>query len=390
METTTEFDVRVTDSDGKVGSTRTTVSTQSTITSTGLFTPSAVVPIAATSNKDNVGMIAGATLGALVIIALGLGALFLMKRRRRQIERNQEMMFPEFTQRDMNGAQPVTVHRKPIPPTMSAVSGTSTVRNSGGLPTSSDPFSDASAIGPSALPMIMTSSSSRSQGSPSQSSPPVSGLSGSTNPFADPVVAPVLVRKDDQFRWSELSPERKNFAIVANEKRMTAASQDSLVLEYPALMLTNPDPMSASASSVSASEYSFSAQQQRSTGAAPQSSLKNSVVPDEDEEDLPTPRPFSSATALTDASKPSHMSLTSEDPFEFDRRTTLTASSEKHASTSSDADPFAYDRDAARARLASTRFEPPTPESPVGRQGIPRISIMSATSVASGDLGFAV
>ncbi|KZV85948.1 hypothetical protein EXIGLDRAFT_725403 [Exidia glandulosa HHB12029] len=340
------------------------------------------------SNKSNVGAISGAALGALVLIALGIGAILFLRRRRHRLSKQYEEQGPieEFAQRDLEGARPVMV----------GAGG----RGRGHSPTpSTDPFSDDRAMQSTLPPLNIRSNSPVDffagvivpSGNLSPQQQQYSPDSRSMNPFADPsmpspAVPSPKVRKDEEFRWSDLSSS----SPIAAMKRETMMSDDTapgdVTWSYPApLKPTNPDPVTASTS-----EASFAAQQSRV--APPPSSAEGEEVDDDFE--MITPRPFKSVTNQS-AHVSVATSLASADPFVYDREREGSSRGSsalgKHVSTmttSTDADPFVYDRVAARQRLSEM---PIVEESSVpSRPPIPRVSIISATSVASGDLGYAV
>lgn len=279
-------------------------------------------------------------------------------------------------QRDLEGARPVMVSRGPSQRSVQ------------------DPFSDDRAA-PSTLPPIAVATSpidflggvvipphnlspARSR-SPQPvfnyaAAAPVTGSpqsAASMNPFADPQPMPSpavpspQVRRDEQFRWSDLSPTKRS-TIVSE-----GTADGDITWSYgAALKPTNPDPATASAYSADGSSSSFSAQQSHAAKTAEE----------EDEEydnfEMLTPRPFSSAPTRA----------SSADPFVYDARN---AKHESSMTDATDPDPFVYDRVAARQRLSEMRLEPPSPEKNA-RPPIPRVSIISATSVATNDLGYAV
>ncbi|KZV89669.1 hypothetical protein EXIGLDRAFT_721155 [Exidia glandulosa HHB12029] len=338
------------------------------------------------SNKSNVGAISGAALGALVLIALGIGAILFLRRRRHRLSQRYEEQGPveEFAQRDLEGARPVMIGAG---------------RGRGHSPTpSTDPFSDDRAMQSTLPPLNIRSNSPVDFFAgvivPSGNlSPQQRPDSRSMNPFADPsmpspAVPSPKVRKDEEFRWSDLSSGSPIVAAMrANGKRDTVMSDDTapgdVTWSYPTpLKPTNPDSVT--------SEASFAVQQSRV--APPPSSAEGEEVDDEFE--MVTPRPFGGKTNPS-AHVSVATSLASADPFVYDREREGSSRGSsalgKHVSTmttSTDADPFVYDRVAARQRLSEM---PIVEESSVpSRPPIPRVSIISATSVASGDLGYAV
>lgn len=210
-----------------------------------------------------------------------------------------------------------------------------------------DPFSDDRAA-QSTLPPISTSPVDFFAGvaipharlSPQQQTP---ASARSMNPFADPaspaVPSPKL-RKDEAFRWSDLSSPTR----VPKREAVSSEGSGTVSWAYPApsapLAETNPDP-------------SFATHQR----AGP---ADNVVEDDNDDFEMVTPRPFANSNPSAHVSVATSLASADRSCTTASRcavssrlragRAVLTVGWVQHVSSmtsSTDADPFVYDRDAS-------------------------------------------